>query len=179
MNTGTTDRQRRADAILLIKYVKYQAQRKASTLPDDELISICRNSEYGDKNANLLTKSIIQYINYTGGFAHRQQSQGQYNAKLGRWTKGTTAKGISDINGLLNAVPLSIEVKYGRDRMSEAQHKVKNQIQAAGGHYYEAKNLPDAIDWINATAGIAPGTIAKLLQEAKELFNNKVQKKCA
>lgn len=92
---------------------------------------------------------LIDYITFNGGFATRQQSQGQYNSRLKKYTKATTKKGVADITGVLCGVPINIEVKIGKDRQSKAQKNVQQQITQAGGEYFIAKDYPTAYEYLN------------------------------
>lgn len=169
-----TDIKRKQQAKELLRVLKYlNDKNKYPSVPDVELIGLAKNTSFKDTSANELTKSLISYITYNGGFATRQQSQGQYNSKLGKWTRSTTKKGVTDITGVLNAKPVNIEVKYGKDTQSEEQKEVEQQITRAGGDYYIAKNLPDSIDWINKTYSISPDHIARLLETYQIRFKAK------
>jgi len=116
--------------------------------------------KYSDKTANGLTKCIIDLINFSGGHAERISNQGQYrdNTKIdidviGRartigskgWTKGQGQNGTADISAMYRGKSFRIEVKIGRDKMSEAQIKYKKQVENAGAYYIIAKNYDDFI----------------------------------
>lgn len=121
-------------------------------MPDDELQSIAKKTKWSDANANGLTKMIVEYITYIGGFASRTQSQGQYRkdsfSGKGIYTKGTTKKGLADITAVLNGYALSIEVKIGKDRQSDKQKKVEQQVLSAGGLYFIAKDFASTYEWL-------------------------------
>jgi len=81
---------------------------------------------YKQNSANGLTRCIIDAINLTGGLA--------------------------DIDAFFNGVNVKIEVKYGNDRMSDAQKKYKENIERVGGVYIVARNLEDFwIEWTEKT----------------------------
>ena len=64
-------------------------------------------------------------------------------------------------NGLTQAIDgktLAIEVKVNRDKMSEAQLKVKAEIEAAGGIYFIAKSFDDFENFYNKIINIKDGT---------------------
>ena len=63
----------------------------------------------------------------------------------GRWVKGTTKRGTADIHAVIGGRHVSIEVKAGRDRMSDAQHKTKAAIESCGGVYYIARDFESFI----------------------------------
>ena len=121
--------------------------------------------KFSDKTANELTKTICKFITYIGGQAERISNQGQYrdNTKVvtdvlgrqrtigsGTWTKGQGTNGTADIsstipikmkNGQTIGLSLKIEVKFGKDRMSQAQGRYKEEIEKTGGRYMIAKDF--------------------------------------
>jgi hypothetical protein len=105
--------------------------------------------QYSDKTANELTKCILDYIQLLGGYAVRINTQGQYNEKLQQWTKGTTARGTADIHACIEGRHFSIEVKVGKDRMSQYQLEVRQQVEQASGYYYVASTFPAFYEWLN------------------------------
>lgn len=141
----------------LLRY--YKLQYKLTDLrgfPLDEMLPICRNSNWKLTTANGLTSAIVDYITYRGGYANRINTVGIYNAKLGRRVKSSTKKGTPDIDAILNGVPLKIEVKIGRDKMSDDQAKQMADIKRAGGNYFIAKDFPSVYEWLNSTCSIEP-----------------------
>jgi Holliday junction resolvase len=61
--------------------------------------------------------------------------------------KGTTKRGTADIHAVIGGRHVSIEVKAGRDRMSDAQHKTKAAIESCGGVYYIACDFASFTEW--------------------------------
>lgn len=109
---------------------------------------------YKDKTANELTRTIIDFINMTGGQAERISVTGRYidNSKIvtdvlgrqrkigsGKYIKGSMTCGSADISSTYKGRSIKIEVKIGKDKMSEAQYKYKESIEAAGGIYLVAQ----------------------------------------
>ena len=102
---------------------------------------------YSDKTANGLTKCIIDFLKFSGHYSNRINSTGlmrKINGQM-KWTKSTTNKGTADIDAIINGKPIKIEIKIGKDKMSDAQYKEKAKIEAAGGMYIVAKNMQDFI----------------------------------
>ena len=111
--------------------------------------------KYSDRTANGLTKCIVDYVNLIGGIAERRNSMGRYlepktytnvfgkkvQLSKGKYIPTTGRKGTSDISGVFNGVPLAIEVKIGRDNLSEAQRAYKVHFEASGGLYFIAKDF--------------------------------------
>jgi len=111
-----------------------------------------KTNPYRDKTANDLTKSIIDFIIFSGGDANRINTQGQQRKINGRtcWTYGATRKGTADIHAIYKGRAISIEVKIGNDRQSEAQMKEAERITKAGGLYFIAKDMPSFLQWWKA-----------------------------
>ncbi len=119
---------------------------------------------YKPRTANGLTRCIIDYINYSGGFAERINNMGVYrdNRKQitdvvgrirtigsGQWTKGTGTKGTSDISAMYYGKSLKIEVKIAFDRQSEDQKEYQRKVESVGGLYYIAKDFDSFVEWFD------------------------------
>lgn len=108
-----------------------------------------------DGTANGLTQCIIDYIRLNGWQAERiavtgraneiKNSQGQTVGV--KWTKSHMQVGTADISATIAGRSVKIEVKIGTDRQSEEQHRYQQQIEAAGGLYYIARNFTDFECW--------------------------------
>ena len=98
-------------------------------------------------DANGLTQAIISWLNLNGHFATRVSSSGRYLPQLGKFIPSTTKRGCADIHCVLNGRHVSIEVKVGRDKMSEAQHEMKAMIEKAGGLYFVATDFEQFMKW--------------------------------
>lgn len=125
-----------------------------------------KTAPYSDKTANNLTTAIVDFINNIGGGgASRINSTGM--PRVGsdgvvRWTKSTTRKGIADIRGTYEGRSLSIEVKIGTDRQSEAQVAEMHRIRQAGGLYFIATDFPSFLSWFLQTFPHAQARIKEL-----------------
>jgi len=138
------------DAYTDLKRKKFDYLCLSSTMPREELQSIAKNTLYSDKTANGLTRMIIDYIKFIGGYAVRINTQGQYSEKLGKWIKGSTERGTADIMGCYNGRHFSIEVKIGYDTQSSDQLKICKRVEAAGGCYYVSRRFGNFYDWFNS-----------------------------
>ena len=98
-------------------------------------------SKHSDSTANGLTKAIISWLELNGCWATRVSSAGRYIAQQGKFIPSTTKRGTADIHAVIGGRHVSIEVKVGKDRMSEDQHKVKAAIEKAGGVYFIATDF--------------------------------------
>lgn len=114
------------------------------------------NFKMTDKTANGLTKCIVVFLNLSGHQAERISSMGRVldNTKhvkdvLGgtrligskQYIKGTSTNGTADISATIKGRSVKIEVKIGNDRQSQAQIEYQQHIEAAGGHYWIAKDF--------------------------------------
>lgn len=104
-------------------------------------------TKFKDTTSNDLTQSIIKYLTLRGHFATRTTSAGRYLVNEKKWIPSTTKKGYPDITAIVNGRSVHVEVKVGKDRMSEDQMKVKDEIEKAGGLYFIAKTFDEFIKW--------------------------------
>ena len=78
-------------------------------------------------------------------------TQGNYNAKLGKWVKSGSTRGMADISAVVDGRSISVEVKIGKDKVRESQLKVKAQMEKAGGVYLIVRSFDDFIEQIKET----------------------------
>lgn len=118
--------------------------------------------KYTDKTANGLTKCVIDWINFNGYQAERISTMGRVldnrktytnvigqNVTIGstQYIPGSGTKGSADISATIKGRSVKIEVKVGKDRMSEAQVKYQASVERAGGIYIVARDFPTFCDW--------------------------------
>ena len=103
---------------------------------------------YDDTTANGLTKCIIDFIRFFSGFAKRIQSLGQYYN--GSWAYGRARRGTANIQAVYNDQHLSIEIKVGRDRMSDAQKQMRREMECFRGMYVVARSFQGFFDWFTS-----------------------------
>lgn len=115
----------------------HQADQKAKypSIPDHAF----PKTKFEDKSANGLTRCITRYITLRGGYAARVNSTGIM--RKGKWTRSGATVGFPDITGVFQGRSFSIEVKVGRDKMSDVQVKQAEAITRAGGLYHISKNF--------------------------------------
>ena len=102
---------------------------------------------FTDKTANELTQAILAWLRFNGHYASRVQSQGQWNNKLKMFIKSNVRKGIGDIMAVVQGKTLMIEVKIGRDKLSDYQKATQKDVENSGGIYYVAKNFQDFFEF--------------------------------
>lgn len=120
---------------------------------------------YKDDTANALTRSIEDFVKHIGGYANRISTTGQMRKIDGRmqWTKGNSNKGAADVRILFNGRSIDVEIKIGKDRMSEAQYKEQQRVESAGGLYFIARSFPEFLEfWLSHF----PLSISSLKQSA-------------
>ena len=81
--------------------------------------------------ANDLTRQIIKYIFDQGGFAWRQNTTGIIDPIRGY--RPAAKKGVADILCCFKGKSVAIEVKIGKDRLSDEQIGFLKSIEATGG----------------------------------------------
>jgi hypothetical protein len=137
----------------------YKVKReKYKTLPEHAL----PRTKFSDSTANGLTRAIVTWLELNGHWASRITTTGRYiggsqhtnvigQIKLspGKWIPGTTRRGTSDIHAVVKGRHVSIEVKIGKDRMSEDQIKTKESIEKSGGVYFIAKDFDSFLKFYN------------------------------
>ena len=141
-------------------------QKRFPDVPDYILVS----EKYRDDSANGLTRCVIAYIRLRGGQAERINTMGRpidqrktFTDVLGhthqvgsvKWIPGTSTRGSADISATIQGRSVKIEIKFGKDRQSEAQRKYAREVEAAGGIYYVCKDFTSFVDWYGAKFGRA------------------------
>jgi hypothetical protein len=106
-------------------------------------------NKFSDNSANDLTKLIIEWLKVNGHFGARINSGATFDRRLGIFRKGSGATaGMADINAVINGKSISIEVKFGKDKIRDSQLKVKAEIEAAGGVFFIAKTFDGFLEII-------------------------------
>lgn len=132
-------------ALRLLEELKHKEKSSRSTMPP----SYIPRTKYSDDDANSLTTAIIDYIDLIGGWATRISVEGRYIEKLGTRVRSSVKRGTADIHAVYRGKHLSIEVKIGKDRQSEEQKEIEQEIISAGGLYFIARNFQDFYDWFS------------------------------
>lgn len=104
---------------------------------------------FRDDDANNLTRCITAYLKLKGAFVSRLNNGGIYDMRLQRYRPGTNRRGLPDIIATYQGKSLFIEVKHGRDRMSEHQEAIRAEHTQSGGLFYVARSFSEFKDWID------------------------------
>ncbi len=103
------------------------------------------------ETANRITANIIRVINLQPKcIAYRINNVGVWDAAKGIHRKGNTEKGIPDISAIVRGRALWVEVKAGRDKMSEDQLMRKMEIERSGGLFFEARSTDEFLVFFRA-----------------------------
>lgn len=124
--------------------------------------------QYRDNSANALTEAIVDYIRYLGGNPSRINTQGQYHEgqvvesglgyqvkTSGKWAKSGSTKGVSDIWVTFQGKSVAVEVKFGKDTLSEVQKEWRDNHVKAGGIYIVAKTFQQFFEEFNKEFSIS------------------------
>ena len=100
------------------------------------------------ETANQITRNIIRVINFQHGcIAYRVNNVGVWDEAKQIHRAGNTEKGLPDIFACIRGRFITIEVKAGRDKMSDEQRKRRFEIERAKGVYFEARSTDEFIKW--------------------------------
>lgn len=99
--------------------------------------------------ANQLTDAVMRYMRSLRCAVARINTTGIYDQELGRYRFSGSTNGVEDVSGTLPitiqglkiGLTVAVEIKIGKDRLSEDQIKRKENIEKAGGHYIVAKTF--------------------------------------
>ncbi|MFP4365491.1 MAG: hypothetical protein ACLFQA_00220 [Bacteroidales bacterium] len=120
--------------------------------------------KYSDKTANGLTKCIIDWVKFNGGFAERINTMGvpmdkrkvvtnvigqQQQVGSLEWRRSGATRGSADVSCVINGKAIKVEVKAGRDRQSEAQKRYQAEVERAGAIYFIARNFDEFVEFYN------------------------------
>lgn len=125
-------------------------------------------TKFSDKTSNQFTQAILTWLRLHGCYCTRINTMGRQlkattiidvigraHVTPGKWIPGTTKRGTADIHAIINGRHVSIEVKVGRDRMSDDQHKTKKAIEQCGGVYYIAQDFESFYQWYKTITSCA------------------------
>lgn len=103
-------------------------------------------------SANRLTQSIVRFLNYNGFVAWNVYNGGVFDPKTKRYRKNPTQKkGVFDIAGFRKSDGrhLEIEIKWGRDKMSDDQIRHLDDLQSAGAICFVARDFDSFETWFD------------------------------
>lgn len=106
-------------------------------------------SKYKDSTANGLTRAIVDYLTLNGHFATRLASTGSYRADVGKFIPSQQRAGLPDILAVVNGhgQAVFVEVKAGKDRLSEVQKQAIADLVHSGAMVYVARDFEGFYGW--------------------------------
>jgi hypothetical protein len=155
-----TNKERLKQSELAYKSIKYP------TMPTE----LMATTMHSDKDTNSLTRCVLDWLKFEGWQAERISTTGKYidsreqftdvlgrtrTIGSGKFIPGQGTKGSADIsatigvkvNGITLGISVKIEIKFGKDRQSDAQKRYQEQIEKAGGVYIIVKTFDGFLDW--------------------------------
>lgn len=122
-------------AALAIRRAEKQKSKTAAPKPKPE-------------SANRITANVKRIINSTPGcVCYRVNNTGIWDEKKKLFRRAHTEKGLPDVWAIVRGRACCVEVKAGRDKLSEDQLKRKFEIERAGGLFYEARSTDGFSVW--------------------------------
>lgn len=107
-------------------------------------------AKYSDGSANDLTRAVVDFLTYSGHFATRLQSIGTYREDIKKFVGSQQRRGLPDVFAVVHGRAVFVEVKYGKDRLSDDQKEAIGELERAGAKVYTAKDFQGFFDWFNA-----------------------------
>jgi|SRR3990167_2980865 len=99
--------------------------------------------------ASSLTNDIIDYFHKTGAYAWRASSTGIYDRSKGGY-RTAPKKGVTDILAIYKSRFIAVEIKIGKDRLSEEQQGFMKNIEYHGGAVFVARSFESFKEWWSA-----------------------------
>lgn len=96
---------------------------------------------------NGLTKQTLRILDLAGFKVWRQNNAAVYDATKGIYRRGSATPGISDIIGFHRKTGqfIAVEIKTGKDRLSDEQRNFLSDVEKAGGVAFVVKTFDDVI----------------------------------
>ena len=98
-----------------------------------------------------LQNLVLEYLGYQRGFFWWNPQTGVYDKRLGRYIKRNSRhyrRGAPDILGVRDGQSIGIELKWGKNGLSEYQEDFKEDFERNGGKYCVARSLKDVEDFL-------------------------------
>jgi len=136
---------RKPDTVKHLEQLLYEDDCRRHPSTDPRYIA---RRKMRDDTAGGLTQCIVKYARLQAAFVSRLNNQGVYRG--GRYTRSTARRGLPDIlvTGR-DGRSIFVEVKAGRDRMSQWQKAVRDDQQQAGGLYFVAHDFTSFKQWFD------------------------------
>lgn len=116
--------------------------------------------KFSAKDTNGITHCITTLLNTCGCYCVRVNTQGQWNEKLQKWTKGHTPKGTADLLACIGGTFFSFEIKRGYDKLTPEQEATRERVQASGGVYLVIYEYQTFYNWLRYELAQSEGVIS-------------------
>ena len=104
--------------------------------------------------ATQLTNQIIDHIYRAGGYAWRASSVGVFDTKK-MYFRASAKKGVADVLSVYKGILIAVEIKIGKDRLSDEQEGFMANIRNAGGRAFVATEFEQfKEEWARAIADV-------------------------
>ena len=97
------------------------------------------------KPSNAIAEPVIEFLRGRGAYIWRNVSGGRYQGSASGQRRFVAfgASGISDLMAVYRGKFLAIEIKAGKDRLTDHQRKFAGGVTAAGGLFIECRSVAD------------------------------------
>lgn len=121
--------------------------------------------KFKPNSTNGLTKCVVDFLNLSGHFAERTNTMGRvidnrktYTDVIGRkvtigstqYIPSTGTLGSSDIKAVINGKSVAIEIKWQKDKQSNAQKEYQERFESSGGIYIIVKDFDSFYQWYSS-----------------------------
>lgn len=116
---------------------KQVVKRKVELLETDNGVpyeNITKGISKQVPDTNGITKLLVDYFRYVHGSKSIRRISSEGKFRSGKWIPSSN-KGMSDIEGVVNGIFLSLELKVGKDTQRDSQKKRQVEVQNDGGVY--------------------------------------------
>lgn len=91
-----------------------------------------------------LQREVLDLLAHLPNTYFFRTSTGLIKTERGNWFR-TGKKGLPDICGVIDGKFYGLEIKVGKNKLSIFQQQAKEEIEKAGGEYWEVRSLNDVI----------------------------------
>jgi VRR-NUC domain len=137
-------------ALQILTELDYAAKRAAHpTVP------YLPKTKFTDRTSNALTKCVVRCFELHGHYASRIASTGTYRADLKRFVHSQQKAGQPDVMAIVKTGKhtgqyVGIEIKVGKDRLSDVQKQTIARLEKSGAMVFVAKDYSSFWEWFKA-----------------------------
>ncbi len=132
-------------ALQILTELDYAAKRAAHpTVP------YLPRTKFSDTKSNGLTKCVIRCFELHHHEASRIASTGTYRADLKRFVHSQQKRGYPDVSATVRGRSVYVEVKAGKDTLSEVQKQTIARLEKSGAMVFIARDYTAFWEWFKA-----------------------------